>query len=180
MARSKITPARATTAPLAQKRTKRKAVPKNECDTAMLQEVDSDTNAECVVGEVVTARDNSYDFRFVHRSSVTPELPQADGSVGAPNRITPPFLTKYEFARAVGARASMIAKNEPLLIDAADEYDPILIAEKEMRAGLSPLIVRRYLPHHTDARPCYEDWDVQELLSSTAGPHPRWYGVPPP
>lgn len=124
--------------------------------------------------------DSCYDFRFVHRSSTLPSLPQADGTAGAPPRITPPFLTKYEYARAVGARASMIANNEPLLVDAPDEYDPVLLAEREMRAGLSPLVVRRFLPHHTDARPCYEDWNVQELLASTAGPHARWYGVPPP
>ena len=36
-----------------------------------------------------------------------------------------------------------------------DEYDPILIAEKELIEGKIPFIIRRYLPDGT-----YEDWNV--------------------
>ena len=77
---------------------------------------------------------------------------------------TTPFLTKYEKARIIGARALQISKNSPILISTEErdgETDPIAIAEKELRAGKIPFIIRRYLPNG-----CYEDWPVKELKLS--------------
>ena len=77
---------------------------------------------------------------------------------------TTPFLTKYEKARIIGARALQISKNSPILIpteNLAGETDPIVIAEMELRAGKIPFIVRRYLPDGS-----YEDWPVKELKLS--------------
>lgn len=39
-------------------------------------------------------------------------------------RITPPFLTKYEKARVIGVRATQIAKNSPLYLNADDSKTP--------------------------------------------------------
>ena len=77
---------------------------------------------------------------------------------------TTPFLTKYEKARIIGARALQISKNSPILIsteELGDETDPIAIAEMELRKGKIPFIIRRYLPNGS-----YEDWPVKELKLS--------------
>ena len=77
---------------------------------------------------------------------------------------TTPFLTKYEKARIIGARALQISKNSPILISTQElggETDPIVIAEMELRAGKIPFIIRRYLPNGS-----YEDWPVKELKLS--------------
>ncbi|KRX04561.1 RNA polymerase, subunit omega/K/RPB6 [Pseudocohnilembus persalinus] len=63
------------------------------------------------------------------------------------DRITPPFLTKYEKARVIGTRALQISKNSPVYINIGEEdYDPITIAEKELAENKIPFIIRRYLP----------------------------------
>lgn len=75
-------------------------------------------------------------------------------------RITTPFLTKYEKARVLGARALQISRNAPVMIDLEPgEWDPLEIAEKELLAKKIPFIIRRYLPNNT-----YEDWRVDELI----------------
>jgi DNA-directed RNA polymerase I, II, and III subunit RPABC2 len=38
------------------------------------------------------------------------------------------------------------------------EWNPLSIAEKELKDGKIPFIIRRYLPNNT-----YEDWKVNEL-----------------
>ena len=77
-------------------------------------------------------------------------------------RTTTPFLTKYEKARVIGARALQISKNAPILVNLnPGESDPILIAEKELRESKIPFIIRRFLPDGS-----YEDWSVQELKLS--------------
>ena len=75
-------------------------------------------------------------------------------------RITTKYLTKYEKARVLGARALQISKNAPVMVDLdPGEWDPLKIAEKELLAKKIPFIIRRYLPNNT-----YEDWKVDELL----------------
>ena len=74
---------------------------------------------------------------------------------------TTPYLTKYEKARVIGARALQISKNAPILVNPQDETDPILIAEKELREHKIPFIIRRFLPDGS-----YEDWAVKELKLS--------------
>ena len=77
-------------------------------------------------------------------------------------RTTTPFLTKYEKARVIGARALQISKNAPILVNLnPGESDPILIAEKELRESRIPFIIRRFLPDGS-----YEDWSVRELKMS--------------
>ncbi|KAF6001390.1 DNA-directed RNA polymerases I, II, and III subunit RPABC2 [Cyanidiococcus yangmingshanensis] len=75
-------------------------------------------------------------------------------------RITTPFLTKYERARVLGARALQISLGAPVLVDVEGESDPLIIAAKELRAKKIPLKIRRHLPNGA-----YEDWSVNELIS---------------
>jgi len=74
-------------------------------------------------------------------------------------RISTKFLTKYERARVLGARALQISKNAPLLVDIEPgEWDPLKIAEKELVNRKIPFIIRRYLPDGS-----FEDWRLDEL-----------------
>ncbi|PWU88985.1 putative DNA-directed RNA polymerase subunit [Trypanosoma cruzi] len=74
------------------------------------------------------------------------------------DRVTAPVLTKYERARILGTRALQISMNAPVLVALEGETDPLIIAQKELREGVIPLIVRRVLPDNT-----YEDWRICEL-----------------
>lgn len=75
-------------------------------------------------------------------------------------RITTPYMTKYEKARILGTRALQISMNAPVLVDIEGETDPLQIAIKELREKKVPLIVRRYMPDGM-----YEDWTCEELLT---------------
>ena len=44
-------------------------------------------------------------------------------------RKTRPYLTKYERARILGARALQISLNAPVLVDVGDLTDPLMIAD---------------------------------------------------
>ncbi|KAK4056630.1 subunit common to RNA polymerases I, II, and III [Microbotryomycetes sp. JL221] len=74
-------------------------------------------------------------------------------------RITTPFMTKYEKARILGTRALQISMNAPVLVPLEGESDPLQIAMKELAAQKIPLVVRRFLPDGS-----YEDWLASELL----------------
>jgi len=75
-------------------------------------------------------------------------------------RITTPYLTKYERARILGTRALQISMNAPVLVPLDGESDPLQIALKELAQRKIPLIVRRYLPDGS-----FEDWSVSELIT---------------
>mmetsp|Transcript_108160 Transcript_108160/g.209385 ORF Transcript_108160/g.209385 Transcript_108160/m.209385 type:complete len:122 (-) Transcript_108160:94-459(-) len=74
-------------------------------------------------------------------------------------RKTTPYLTKYEKARILGARALQLSMNAPVMVELDGETDPLLIAEKELIQRVIPFVVRRFLPDGT-----FEDWKVAELL----------------
>jgi len=61
--------------------------------------------------------------------------------------IGPKWLTKYERARIIGARALQIAMGAPIMIDIKmapkGRYS---FAEQELRSGALPMTVRRHLP----------------------------------
>ncbi|GAA5962577.1 hypothetical protein JCM5350_007570 [Sporobolomyces pararoseus] len=75
-------------------------------------------------------------------------------------RVTTPYMTKYERARILGTRALQISMNAPVLVPLEGESDPLVIAQKELSAKKIPLVVRRFLPDGS-----YEDWLVSELLT---------------
>ncbi len=74
-------------------------------------------------------------------------------------RITTPYMTKYERARILGTRAMQISMNAPTLVAIENETDPLKIAEKELRERKLPIMIRRYLPDGS-----YEDWGIDELI----------------
>eukprot|EP01083_Nonionella_stella_P282686 961936_1 len=48
-------------------------------------------------------------------------------------RITTPYLTKYEKARILGTRALQISMGAPVMVEMVGETDPLEIAQKELR-----------------------------------------------
>ena len=62
-------------------------------------------------------------------------------------KIGPIFLTRYEKARIVGARALQISFGAPILIEKPKNViDPIKIAQIELKSGILPLTIRRENP----------------------------------
>ncbi len=65
-------------------------------------------------------------------------------------------FTKYEIARILGARALQIAMDAPLLVKISKEeleslrYDPIKIAEVELKNDVLPITVKRPMPEKTE------------------------------
>lgn len=88
-------------------------------------------------------------------------LPAEEGGEGKKNteRITTPYMTKYERARVLGTRALQIAMCAPVMVELEGETDPLAIAMKELKQRKIPIIIRRYLPDQS-----YEDWAIDELI----------------
>ena len=65
-------------------------------------------------------------------------------------RLTSRFLTKYERAKIIGERAIEVPEGI---------WDPLQIAEIELKQKKIPFTIRRYLPNGD-----YEDWDINDLI----------------
>jgi len=111
--------------------------------------------------------DNEFDDEEINEEEEEIDILDEEGKGNKKNskeidkekRITTEYLTKYEKARVLGARALQISKNAPVMINLEPgEWNPLSIAEKELKEGKIPFIIRRYLPNNT-----YEDWKVNEL-----------------
>ncbi|KAJ2330678.1 subunit common to RNA polymerases I, II, and III, partial [Coemansia sp. RSA 2671] len=96
-----------------------------------------------------------------HDESAEILLPDSNAEpTPASERITTPYMTKYERARILGARALQISMNAPVMVELDGDSDPYDIALKELRAKKIPFVIRRYLPDSS-----YEDWRVTELIA---------------
>ncbi|XP_033635133.1 DNA-directed RNA polymerases I, II, and III subunit RPABC2-like [Asterias rubens] len=89
-------------------------------------------------------------------------LPAGEGQQQT-EKITTPYMTKYERARVLGTRALQIAMNAPVMVELEGETDPLQIAMKELKARKIPIIIRRYLPDGS-----FEDWGIDELIIDTS------------
>ncbi|MFX1314527.1 MAG: DNA-directed RNA polymerase subunit K [Promethearchaeota archaeon] len=75
-------------------------------------------------------------------------------------KIGPIFLTRYEKARIVGARALQLSFGAPILIEKPRNLiDPIKIAQLELKAGILPLTIRRENPSSE-----YQDIPINKLI----------------
>jgi DNA-directed RNA polymerase subunit K/omega len=68
-------------------------------------------------------------------------------------------MTKYQRARAVGARAVQLSMGAQPLVDVGEETDAMRLAIKELEAGCLPLVFR---VHEVDAA-VFHDWPAAEL-----------------
>ena len=77
------------------------------------------------------------------------------------DRITMPFLTKYERVRVLGTRAKQISLGAKILVKNVDltTKTPIEIAKIELNYGIIPFKIRRALPNGK-----IEEWKLSELI----------------
>jgi len=82
-----------------------------------------------------------------------------DGIIHDPLHTTIPILTKFEYTRILGLRATQIEHNSPLFIDIDDSIiDSYIIARKELESKKLPFIICRPLPGGK-----MEYWDINDL-----------------
>ncbi|MFX1487539.1 MAG: DNA-directed RNA polymerase subunit K [Promethearchaeota archaeon] len=75
-------------------------------------------------------------------------------------KIGPIFLTRYEKARIVGARALQISFGAPILVEKPQNMiDPIKIAQLELRSKILPLTIRREYPSGE-----FQDIPINQLI----------------
>ncbi|MFX1498421.1 MAG: DNA-directed RNA polymerase subunit K [Promethearchaeota archaeon] len=75
-------------------------------------------------------------------------------------KVGPIFLTRYEKARIVGARALQISFGAPILVAKPKNLiDPIKIALVELKSQILPLTIRRELPSGE-----YQDIPIIKLI----------------
>jgi len=75
-------------------------------------------------------------------------------------KIGPIFLTRYEKARIVGARALQISFGAPILVEKPPNMiDPIKIAQLELRSKILPLTIRREYPSGE-----FQDIPINQLI----------------
>ena len=81
----------------------------------------------------------------------------AGEAVPMADRITTPYMTKFERARILGTRALQISMNAPVMVELEGETDPLQIALKELREQI--VTVRQLLYDGS-----FEDWNVDKLI----------------
>jgi len=81
------------------------------------------------------------------------------GNVTDEYHTTLPILTKYEYTRILGIRASQIEKGAPLFIEVPDTMiDSYLIAKDELHQKKLPFIIKRPIPNGS-----IEYWKLGDL-----------------
>jgi len=82
-----------------------------------------------------------------------------DGLIDDPLHTTVPILTKFEYTRILGVRATQIENGAPLFISVNDSIiDSYVIARMELESKKLPFIIRRPLPGGK-----MEYWRLHEL-----------------
>lgn len=76
-----------------------------------------------------------------------------------PKMQTLPEMTKYEYARVLGARALQISKGSPVMVELHGQTDPLEMAKMEMRQKKLPLRVSRQLQGGLS-----EFWPVSDMI----------------
>ncbi len=74
-------------------------------------------------------------------------------------RMTTPYLTKYEVSRLLGTRSLCLALNNKKKVDTCSSVDSLEISKVELKEKKIPLRIRRHLPDGS-----YEDWNLSELI----------------
>lgn len=77
------------------------------------------------------------------------------------DRKSAPVLTKYERAALIGNRAAQINNGVKPLVSfdpTKEKWNPIIIAERELRAKKLPMLIERKMPNNV-----IEVWGCEEL-----------------
>lgn len=95
--------------------------------------------------------EDEYQLQIIDYSQTLTEMNQ--------ERITIPYLTKYERTQLISARAQQLSMGAIPTVDTQGLNNTVDIADKELKERKIPLIIRRILPNKQ-----YEDWKIEELL----------------
>lgn len=79
-------------------------------------------------------------------------------------------ITKYEFTRVVGARATMIKNGGKPLIGNSQHLDPVEIARMEISHGICPINIVREFPEKTVTIKLNEATNIDELIREYENP----------
>lgn len=88
------------------------------------------------------------------------ELEKNSVYVYGDDRITKPFITKYERVRLLGDRTKQLELGAKPMFKNVDHLSKLEIAEMELEHGVIPLLIDRPLPGDR-----FERWTVKELMS---------------
>ena len=93
-------------------------------------------------------------LEFTNNEDIYKEIARTD-------KISQPYLTKYEYAKIIGISAQQIESGrEPLIDKIPSSYiNPIDIATYELQKKKTPIIIKRKLPNNT-----YEYWTLDQLI----------------
>lgn len=75
------------------------------------------------------------------------------------NRVSSEYMSRYEFVKLVGVRATQISQGSIVFTNIDNLSDPIEMAIKEVYDNKCPLIVKRYIGLNK-----YEMWTARELI----------------
>lgn len=92
-------------------------------------------------------------IEFTNSDDIYKEVQRTD-------KISQPYLTKYEYAKIIGIAAQQIESGrEPLVDKIPSSYtNPIDIATYELKKKKTPFIIKRKMPNNT-----YEYWSIDQL-----------------
>jgi len=79
------------------------------------------------------------DLEQVNEQEQIDVLPADEADKKSTEKITTPYMTKYERARVLGTRALQIAMCAPVMVELEGETDPLQIAMKELKQTISSI-----------------------------------------
>lgn len=142
-----------------------KSTEKNEEDGGVESETGEDTGEECVYknikkNEEVDEVDENDELDLIEDADdIIDESTQDDNVIVLPEeRITMPYLTKYERVRILGDRTKQLSLGAKPMIKGVSNMTPKQIALLELEYKVMPLIIRRPRP---DGKK--EIWKLKEL-----------------
>lgn len=93
-------------------------------------------------------------IEFTNSDDIYKEVQRTD-------KISQPYLTKYEYAKIIGIAAQQIESGrKPLVENIPSSYvNPIDIAEYELKKKKTPIIIKRKLPNNE-----FEYWTLDQLI----------------
>lgn len=142
-------------------------IDKSDSDDAIDDEDDYDEDANddedenTVVGNDIIEVDSKIIdknclYKYVNN---VPDKPTEIKYITGEDRITRPYLTKYEKVRVLGIRTQQIASGAKPMVKDVKGLSSYKIAKLELKNKVLPLIIQRPLPNGD-----IEQWKVNELI----------------
>jgi DNA-directed RNA polymerases I, II, and III subunit RPABC2 len=133
-----------------------------EEDDEELSDVNSNIDEEdnCIYKLTKIIKDDDIQDEYDEYSDDDIEI-ENNKYVNSEDRITKPYLTKYERVRLLADRATQIASGSQPMLKNVNHLDSKIIAKLELESKKIPLYIERELP---DGR--IEKWYVHELLDT--------------